>query len=272
MKRTLAIIWKGNKKTVVLLLSATVVSGMMSPLILYCEQQVINAISLFLNRTSVLESVGAPFWGLIGAYICVDILPVFTELLHVKLEAASGLTFHRQLIDKMQTIRYQCVEDKEVTDLYFRIGKNIDKVIYEFMRNFFDLIAELIGVVGSFTIISSVSVISGAVFLILFVILLFFADRSAKNFYQLNQEFSETERRVVYLDSVENTKPFAYEKKLFGFTDYINHKRSSFLLSRRNAMRKYDYKLWIYFRYDRYSGISLCDYTDVSHAYLYFTK
>lgn len=123
----------------------------------------------------------------------------------------------------------------------------MDEKLGELAPNLCGLTSAMIGVAGFFSIICSVSLFCALVFLVLFVFLLFFADRSAKNFYQLNRQFSETERRVVYLDSVENTRPYAHEKKLFGYTDYINRKRSDYLMGQRNVMRRYDYRFGLTF-------------------------
>ncbi len=247
MGSTLLVIWKKNKKLVIPLLLLAAVSGVMMPLIVKCEEQVVNVILAFLEGAPVSWEIISPLLYLAGGYACTYLMPVLAELLHERLWMHLDAYFGRQRIGKMQRIQYQCTEEKDVLDLYARIEKNMDQRTGDLMRHFCDLLSAMIGVAGFFTIICSVSVVSAAVFALLFVVLLFFADRSAKNFFSLNRQFAETERRVVYLDSVENTRQYAHEKKLFGFTDYINQKRSSFLLGQRKEMRKYDYKYGLTF-------------------------
>lgn len=247
MGSTLFVIWKKNKKLIIPLLLLAAVSGVMMPLIVKCEEQVVDVILVFLEGAPVSWEIISPLLFLAGGYTCTYLMPVLAELLYERLWMRLDTYFGRQRIGKMQRIQYQCTEEKEVLDLYARIEKNMDQKLGDLVRNFCDLLSAMIGVVGFFTIICSVSAVSAVIFALLFIVLLFFADRSAKNFFSLNRQFAETERRVVYLDSVENTKQYAHEKKLFGFTDYINQKRSSFLLGQRKEMRKYDYKYGLTF-------------------------
>lgn len=247
MGSTLFVIWKKNKKLIIPLLLFAAVSGVMMPLIVKCEEQVVDVILVFLEGAPVSWEIISPLLYLAGGYACTYLMPVLAELLYERLWMRLDTYFGRQRIGKMQRIQYQCTEEKEVLDLYARIEKNMDQKLGDLVRNFCDLLSAMIGVVGFFTIICSVSAVSAVIFALLFIVLLFFADRSAKNFFSLNRQFAETERRVVYLDSVENTKQYAHEKKLFGFTDYINQKRSSFLLGQRKEMRKYDYKYGLTF-------------------------
>ncbi len=247
MKKTLGAIWENNRKDFLLVMAAAVLTGIMTPLTVRFEEQVINLIGETLNGGSPASAVILPFVQLIGAYICIYILPAAAGLLYERIRMNSDFWFRRKVIGKMQTISYQYAENKEIMDLYSRVNKNMDGTLRDFSRDICELVAALIGVAGFFAIICSVSLVCAGIFLALFVALLFFADRSAKSFHNLNRQFSETERRVVYLDSIENTKPFAHEKKLFGFTDFINQKRSGFLMAQRNAMRQYDYKFGLTF-------------------------
>lgn len=247
MRKTLFAIWKQNWFVCSLALLAALAVGLMTPLTVRCEERLINGITQILGGGTPVSAIIFPLLQLTGIYICIYILPSLASLLYEKIRMASDLSFRQGLMDKMQTISYQCAESREVMELYSRIHKGLDSSLQRLVPNVCDLIASLIGVAGFFAVICSVSLASAGVFLALFVVMLVFADYSAKSFFRLDKQFTDTERRVVYLDSVENTRPFAHEKKLFGFTDYINEKRSGFLMGQRNAQRRYDYKFGLTF-------------------------
>ena len=247
MRKTLFAIWRQNRPAFTLALLAALAAGLMTPLTVRCEERMIDGVTQALGGGLPASGVLLPLLQLTGVYICIYILPSLAALLYEKIRMSSDLAFRRRLIDKMQTISYQCAESKEVMDLYSRVHNGLDNSLQRLVPNLCDLLAALMGVAGFFAVICSVSLVSAGVFLVLFVVMLVFADHSAKNFFRLDKQFTDTERRVVYLDSIENTRPFAHEKKLFGFTDYINEKRSGFLMGQRNTMRRYDYKFGLTF-------------------------
>ena len=247
MRNIILLIWKVSKLLFLTLIIISIISGLITPVIIRKEEEIINAIELFLLDYNAWLDLLSPFLVLMIAYFGSSCLPICKELLNERVAKKLDLVLHQQIFKKMQEVKYQYVEDRNIIDLCTRINRNLDHNVHEIINNIYDLITSLISATGFFVIICSVSIGSSVVFIILFVALLFFADRSAKNFYKLNQHFTETERRVVYFDTVENTKPYAHEKKLFGFTDFINEMRSSFLMLQRNAMRKYDYKYGLTF-------------------------
>lgn len=247
MRKPLFAIWKQNWFVCSLALLAALAVGLMTPLTVRCEERMIDSITRILGGGTPASAFLFALLQLTVIYICIYILPSLASLLYEKIRMASDLSFRQGLIDKMQAISYQCAESREVMDLYSRVHKGLDNSLQRLVPNVCDLIASLIGVAGFFAVICSVSLASAGVFLTLFVVMLVFADYSAKSFFRLDKQFTDTERRVVYLDSVENTRPFAHEKKLFGFTDYINKKRSGFLMGQRNAQRRYDYRFGLTF-------------------------
>ena len=247
MRNVLLTIWKNTKLLFLLLITLAILAGLVTPVIIMKEEEIINAIEMFLSGHNAWGDLLIPFLALTIAYLGSSFLPICKDLLNERVAKKLDYIVHQQIFIKMQEVKYQYVEDHNIIDLCARINGNLDRNTHGIMNNIYDLITSIISVIGFFIIICSVSRKSSIIFVILFVALLFFADRSAKNFYKLNQHFTETERRVVYFDTVENTKTYAHEKKLFGFTDFINQMRSSFLMTHRNAMRKYDYKFGLTF-------------------------
>lgn len=100
-----------------------VITGLMTPLVIQYEEQAVDSISLFLKGSSSARDVLSPFLLLTGAYICTCMLPVLAEFFYEKLRMRADRVFHRKRIDKMQTVRYQYTEDRDVMDLYARIEK-----------------------------------------------------------------------------------------------------------------------------------------------------
>lgn len=240
-------LWTERKPALILLLLFSLLTGLLTPLIVRYEKELIDALQAALSGSGWDASILIPVLILLACYGISYSLPSLGDLLHEKLRASGENALSRRHLEKLQRIEYRSLEDPATVDLISRISEKIDSVSGGFMLSCFSLLSAAISVAGFFAFVCSASWVSGIVFLGLFCLLLFFADRSAKGMYALNQHFSEVQRRVMYLDKVVNGRDTAHEKKLFGFTGYVGRLRSEYLLSKRDAQRRYERKYAVAF-------------------------
>lgn len=240
-------LWKEQRAALSLLILITLITGLLTPVIVQYERELIDALQGALSGSGWDLRLLQPALILLGCYGITYLLPCGSELLYEKLRAAGEGLLSRSSLEKLQRIEYRFLEEPDTADLLSRVAKQNERAAQAAVRSCCELLGAAISVIGFFLFVCSASWISGLAFLGLFILLLFFSNRSAKGFYHINRQFSETERRVMYLDKVVNGRSFAHEKKLFGFTDYVGRLRSDYLLGQRKAQRRFDRKFAVAF-------------------------
>ncbi len=240
MFRAVCQLWKRQPRCCGLLLLFAVAVGGLTPVTTQYEKELIDQLQALLGGQGGLATTLYPLAVLLGCYAAVYLLPALTPPLYERLRADGEQLLGTQYLNKLQRLEYRFLEDRKTADLIARLAKQCDGIAGGFLQNLFALLEAMVSVLGFFVLICRSSWVSALVFLGLFWLLLALADRAAKSMYALEQHFSETERRVTYLDGIVNGRPSAHEKKLFGFTGYVGQKRADYLLGQRRAMRRYD--------------------------------
>jgi ATP-binding cassette subfamily B protein len=253
-------IFKISKSRNFVYLTVCVMLGVISPLIVKSESALLESLfAFFLNeRNTLVISVIMLFL----LFLINFLLSLLKNYTFAKSRLRVERVYAVKMMDKMENIRYDCIENKENLDLLQRVTNGVNRSAPDLLRITFELIQIVIGIIGYLWIIFSMSILTGLIFITLFCFLFFFSSKAAKSFHKLNSNFSETERRVMYFDSIANSKIYAYEKKLFEFTGFINDKRSGYLFSKRKAQRKFEFRFGLSFAFIDTAGY-LCTIANI---------
>ncbi len=153
--------------------------------------------------------------------------------------------FKVEIQNKIIQIDYELFEEPLFRDKWNRVMGKMDEKIQEFLEVVSDLFTVLVSLSGLLAYVASVSAKIMLFYMLELVILLWISKLTAKAMFELNRKFSFSERMVLYLNKITNSKEYAAERKLFQYTPFINQKRIEFMKSQREEQRKFDFKFSI---------------------------
>ena len=231
--------------SITLFLLSVILSGLCVAFSVEVESRLIDALIQVVGGAGEAAIVIKTLILLFSISLLSHFLPIVNQNQKERLKQYGEGKYGRKLIEKVARLRYELIEDKEVSILYTRVSSKLDERIEGLLLHSGNLISAVISIIGFLIVIIKNSWIVACSFVVLFCFLLFFSSRAAKAFFKMNRQFGDTEKRVMYLDSVINTKPYAHERKIFDYTEWVDEKRSGFLLGQRKVMRKYDFRYGI---------------------------
>jgi len=240
---------------VFLLFIISLVLGGVAPAITFSEMQVIDTVT-----GGLMSSQGwAPvifFLVMLGVlYAANYILPPVQLYLQEKCSLKLNEEVRRSLFEKINGIDFKNLEDPEFRDKWNRVTSKIDERVPELLGAATGLVSIVISIGGIFIYVFWMSPSVMAVYLLEVAVLFFISRRAAEAMFKLNKQFSSSERRVLYLNGITNSREYAAERKLFQYTPFVNEKRIGFMKKHREAQRKFDFRFALYS-----SGIDVLGY------------
>ena len=120
-------------------------------------------------------------------------------------------------------MNYEYIENSDASDLIDRVMTEPEKRVLEFCQRIFLLIAGLINISGTIVIIFKAGLWIGVFLLIVALPSYYLAYKGGIKEYKSIEDISEIKRKSDYLASIPLQRESAHERKMFGFTDYINN-------------------------------------------------
>jgi ATP-binding cassette subfamily B protein len=130
--------------------------------------------------------------------------------------------FHLQIIEKItEDFEIQDIEDNEILNLVHRVRNNGEGYLVSNIDGIISMFSQLISLIGFMIIIYS----AGWFYIpFIFIVLIFVVYSSylcSKKQYRAIYDFSETDRRVEYIEGILSSKQYIMETKIFGTTEFF---------------------------------------------------
>lgn len=255
MKKILSLAWKCSPYTAIFLYVISFVLGGVSPAITFFEMQMIDTVT---ERLMVSHEWGAVilFLVILGfLYAAGHVLPPVQLFLQERCSLKLNEEVKRSLFEKINGIDFRNLEDPEFRDKWNRITAKADERIPELLNATTGLVSVVVSIGGIFIYVFWMSPSIMVIYLLEVMVLFFISKKAATAMFRLNKQFSTSERRVLYLNGITNSKEYAAERKLFQYTPFVNEKRIGFMKKQREAQRKFDFRFALYS-----SGIDVLGY------------
>lgn len=189
------------------------------------------AITMFINSVcsaNMTQSQGLNIiFPLLLILLCVffqNIIPVITRVVNVSKRNKLALYMNHILIKKQMNLSYRYTEDDETCNLIYRVRDNCVNYFDEGYTNVINSFALFVKLTSLMVIIFKASVVSGFVILVIVYPLLFFAMKTGKINYVLEQDAETIKRKYQYFFSILTSKEAANERNLFGFSKNMTEK------------------------------------------------
>lgn len=256
MKKILSCTWKAGPFYLIMLLFLSFGAGVTMPLITWMETRLINEVAALAEASfSWNREILSMIFSLLLLYAFAYLLPPFSGYLRQVCSLKLDETVKTELQNKIGRLEYKTLEEPSFRDKWNRVAGKLEERLQELFRSISELFTVAVSVLGLFAYVASVSGRLMAFYIGELAVLFCMSNLAAKAMFHLNKAFSSSERQVLYLNEITNSKEFAAERKLFGYTPFINQKRVDHMKAQRTQQRKYDLKFAVFS-----SGIEVMGY------------
>jgi len=184
------------------------------------------AIASFIDNLSYSENYMSSFYNItfpiVVILICVffqNTIPIVTGIVNTSKSNILTIYFSNLLLNKQMKLSYKYIEDESVNDIIYRIR---DKCVRYFDEGYSNLISSAtlgVKLLSLLFIIFRANFISGCVIIVIAYPLLYFALKTGKKNYDLEQNAEKIKRKYQYIFSILTNKEFVNERNLYGFSD-----------------------------------------------------
>lgn len=237
--------------------------GCFVPLTTFAESSLIDSVVDLFQKNTLGNLEGMYVWEMLIPilviiflfYFLSNVLPPFVNSWCEQMELIGKNEVEQKLMKKLDRIPYENLEKTEFKDKWNRVAKKTDEKLPELFSMLTELLRITISVVGMLWYIAVQSFMVSVIYLIVLLLLFWFSKKAAAALFTLNQNFSISERRILYMNEITNHKEYAAERKLFQYTPFINQKREEIMKQQRVEQKKHDFK-YAFFS----SGIDVAGY------------
>ena len=156
-------------------------------------------------------------------FIFQHIIDIPIYLINSKMNIALKKEFNGAILDKISKLNYELAEDNKIQDLIKRIENPSERIIkvFEQYRMLLKVIIQVVGIIIIIVKINLIVVLGIIVFIIAGILMNY---RIGSVTYGFWQKYMENARLFNYISGIMINKDYVLEKKLFGYTDYMNNK------------------------------------------------
>lgn len=256
MKKQILYLLRNSPLLFSLLYMLSVLLGAITPAITFYEMRLIDTITDIFHLSPSWPNI-LPFLIILTLlYVVKYIVPPFVSYLQEMGSLKLDEEVRRSLFDKIDRVALDHLESPDFLNKWNRISGRIEERVPELLNATSGLVSVLVGISGIFLYVAQASPFIMAAYFGEIILLFLISKKTAAAMLRLNQLFSSSERRVLYLNRITNSKEYAAERKLFHYTPFINEKRTAFMKVQREEQRKYDFKFALYS-----SGIDVLGYS-----------
>ncbi len=246
MKKIFSHIWKTSPVYTAVLLMLSFAAGLATPFMTWMETSLINAVTVVAEASfSWNEDIFFLILCLLVIYAFAYLLPPFLRYLQQSSSLKLDERVKAEIQNKINKLEYKTLEEPLFRDKWNRVTGKIEEKLQELFTAVSDSLVVAVSVTGLFAYVASVSVKIMLFYIVESAVLFYISKLAAKALFRLNKKFSSSERQVLYLNNITNSKEYAAERKLFQYTPFINEKRTEFMKTQRIEQRHHDFKFAI---------------------------
>ena len=200
-----------------------IASGLVIPLNILFKQQFIDSSINAYNNKLPFMSIQPYLIPIILVYLFNFLKDPLKELFYKRIYLKIRANLLLEMNKKKSKLNYEYIENSDASDLIDRVMTEPEKRVLEFCQRIFLLIAGLINISGTVVIIFKAGLWIGVFLLIVALPSYYLAYKGGIKEYKSIEDISDIKRKSDYLAGIPLQRESAHERKMFGFTDYINN-------------------------------------------------
>lgn len=188
-------------------------------------------VSKFIDTSIVLSSQNRAFTEvyllivlLIGSIAFNEYLIKLNEFVSLKLEFKLREVIRTRFIDCIAKLDYEHIEDSDTWDMISRVSKEPELVYKTGYLNILSFLTLLIRTVGLIVLIVLKIWWAAAIVIIINIPLIIYSSKSGQATYVADIEASNSNRRHAYLSELLTHRKANQERRVFSFSETINHR------------------------------------------------
>lgn len=200
----------------------SVLMGTISPLL-------INVFAKYIDNIIALAQNGIWSFDVLSSFFILAILklieqvpasffPFLNEYFSLELQGKIS----KKIIDKVNSIKFVNMENQDTIKLMYRLSKR-KKEFVNSISGIFSILQYIISLTGLLIVLKEIGWFSVGVICIIVIIICFTSYSCANNQYKYIYDYSETDRKVDYIDSLLRDKNTIAEIKIFKSMPFFRH-------------------------------------------------
>lgn len=129
--------------------------------------------------------------------------------------------FLGSILDKVAKLEYNEIENKETLDLIHRIKRDADNKIVTNFTNLMGLLENFVSIIGVFAILCKVGWWLAIIVVLILFFTIYLSYKCGNVKFRATFDFTETDRKVDYIDMLLRKREVAPETKLFRTIDHL---------------------------------------------------
>lgn len=184
----------------------------------------IDASLLFFEQKDVVKTLALSAMHLFLFVILVNVLPTILNWINTAKTNRLQLPVKLLLLEKKSKLQYKYSEDKESLEIINRVMLDPIGMFAAGFQTIMSAVTLLLSTFSILTIVMTASPISGFAIIMVSIPLLIWSNKLGKQNYELDKEAKKVKRHYGYLEEVLLSRKFAYERKLFKYSDFVSKK------------------------------------------------
>lgn len=256
MKKIILYVWKTSPFYLIVLFVLSFAVGVTTPLITWMETRLINTVAaLAKSAFSWNREIIFTILGLLAIYVFAYLIPPISSYLQQICGLKLDKAVKTEIQNKINRIEYRTLEEPAFRDKWNRVTGKLEEKLQELFTAISEFFIVAVGVMGLFAYVAAVSFKIMLFYMAELIVLFYMSRLAAKAMHNLNKKFSSSERHILYLNDITDSKDYVAERKLFQYTPFINQRRAEFMKMQRVEQRRHDFRFAVFS-----SGIDVMGY------------